>query len=55
MKSKSQKDIFLDGEGDEWLKRNKRNPYDLWYIKYLPLMIFRYSQCNYLNRRHDYK
>ena len=25
MKSKSQKDIFLDGEGDEWLKRNKRN------------------------------
>ena len=25
MKSRSQKDIFLDGEGDEWLKRNKRN------------------------------
>ena len=25
MKLKSQKEIFLDGEGDEWLKRNKRN------------------------------
>mgnify|MGYP001224908153 CR=1 FL=1 len=37
------------------LTRREQNYFDLWAIKYLPLMLLKYSQCLYILKAYDFK